>query len=709
MGNYIMSDFAKSIGAVPVGDEDDFAKSIGAIPLDDVSMAESVARGTVQGLSMGFADEGTGAAEAAYKGLFGDDKLADFVANYKKYRDESRKDYDAAEKANPNSYLGGNIAGGVASAFIPGLGALNAAKGAKLWATIGKGALQGGIAGAGYSEAGTLGGDVTNAAIGAGLGGAFGGAGYGVAKGIGAGAKKVGDAMSANRGIGEKAATLGKALTSGAAKGAKEGAEGLPTGLDWAGSAHGAVKGAISEVKATASGLKEFGEVAKAAREVIASSGDDAAEAILKASDDDVVAAALMADGDNPVKAYFVQKSAMLSPGAHSSDDYAKVMSLPSEARQSARTFNPRDAAKEITPEVDAVEGLFKKARSERFNQLQDAARQQFDPKAVNAVVGSIGDALEDTTKLKSIPSSVTSTLEDVQQMILEGNGTRLQKLQPGAIEGASVGEQFNRLQKARELLDSKIKWSSTNGEGQAESLLRGVRDSIDDALKTSAEKVEADALWSASKRLEGEFFDATKFGKAGARDIDESKIAKLLGKTDTGVRFSETLQKMKAFAEREDLSPEFRGEMAKVIKSFEDKIGTMDQKRAIDTLRFKNGPSSPAIERLQSISNKNGLLGDAINAPAGFLNSIDEFHKFIKTKTGRPFSDLSAKEKVGSATFLKWWRGNPDASQEAVDQMFKKLIKDPTTPVFTVDIWPEAKVGAAPAVVNKARKKIEK
>lgn len=37
---------------------------------------------------------------------------------------------------------------------------------------------------------------------------------------------------------------------------------------------------------------------------------------------------------------------------------------------------------------------------------------------------------------------------------------------------------------------------------------------------------------------------------------------------------------------------------------------------------------------------------------------------------------------------------------------MFKKLIKDPSAPVFSVDIWPEAKVGAAPATVNKALKK---
>lgn len=147
------------------------------------SKLESSIRGAAQMGSYGFADELAGGAEALKEKLL---EGKDFTDSYKKHRDESRKAYKIAEETNPKSYLGGELAGGVASAFIPGLGFLNAGKAA----TVGGAALKGlaaGAAGGALSSAGSSEADLgtgqfaadvgKGAALGGALGGAFGAAG----------------------------------------------------------------------------------------------------------------------------------------------------------------------------------------------------------------------------------------------------------------------------------------------------------------------------------------------------------------------------------------------------------------------------------------------------------------------------------------------------------------------------------------------------
>lgn len=115
-------------------------------------------RGAAQTASFGFADELTGALEAAAKAGAGKDELKDLLANYEKYRNESRTKYDQAKERSPYAYFGGELAGGL----IPGMGAV---KGGLTGATTlgqaiaraaGTGALSGAAFGAGSSEAQTL-------------------------------------------------------------------------------------------------------------------------------------------------------------------------------------------------------------------------------------------------------------------------------------------------------------------------------------------------------------------------------------------------------------------------------------------------------------------------------------------------------------------------------------------------------------------------
>ncbi len=130
------------------------------------------ALGGARGLLAGFDDELAGGAAmansvlsaprvlgekagAAIKNLFGGHatapELQDPREAYRQNRDAVRDLHAVAEQEHPTAHMVGDIAGGVAGAFVPGLGA---AKGATLAKIIGRAAVQGGVEGAGRSDAG---------------------------------------------------------------------------------------------------------------------------------------------------------------------------------------------------------------------------------------------------------------------------------------------------------------------------------------------------------------------------------------------------------------------------------------------------------------------------------------------------------------------------------------------------------------------------
>jgi hypothetical protein len=165
--------------------------------------SEDFGRGLVQGGSLGFSDEIAGALEAplgATKSIankFGGE--FDDTA-YRAARDESRMLDAQASERSPGAFTSGQVAGGVASAFVPGL---NVAKGAKLAGAAipkiagtaladlaGTALISGGqglAAGVGSSTGENVGELARDAAIGTGVGALGGAAGYGLNKAIGAG------------------------------------------------------------------------------------------------------------------------------------------------------------------------------------------------------------------------------------------------------------------------------------------------------------------------------------------------------------------------------------------------------------------------------------------------------------------------------------------------------------------------------------------
>lgn len=144
-----------------------------------VDAATSAARGGLQGLTSGFADEAAAGIETAASKIPGVRSVAQWMqpagaprvddpnVTYEQRRDYKRGQNAAAQQDNPNTYAAGQVAGGVAQALVPvGKAAATTAQALKT------GAVAGGVAGAGYSnaqDAGQLATDtLKGAAVGAG-------------------------------------------------------------------------------------------------------------------------------------------------------------------------------------------------------------------------------------------------------------------------------------------------------------------------------------------------------------------------------------------------------------------------------------------------------------------------------------------------------------------------------------------------------------
>lgn len=152
-------------------------------PAPEPGRLEALGRGAIQGATLGFGDEITGALES----IFTDKK-------YQQARDEARAANDRARTAHGGFYGVGEAGGGLASAFVPGLGI---AEGAGLGTVAAKSALAGGIGALGSSDKALsdVGGTLKDVGVGA-LTGAAGGAlahavGSGVGKALAAAPEKV--------------------------------------------------------------------------------------------------------------------------------------------------------------------------------------------------------------------------------------------------------------------------------------------------------------------------------------------------------------------------------------------------------------------------------------------------------------------------------------------------------------------------------------
>jgi hypothetical protein len=160
---------AKASGPKDFYTDEEMASYAASVPSGDISKTESTLRGAAQGATFGFADELQGGALGALE-AFKSGGATSFREAYEAQRDAARQKYQAAQMANPNFYMGGQFAGGVASSFVPGLAV---ARGASLASNVAKTGAQAALAGLGESEAKTASGMAVDALKSGAVGAAF--------------------------------------------------------------------------------------------------------------------------------------------------------------------------------------------------------------------------------------------------------------------------------------------------------------------------------------------------------------------------------------------------------------------------------------------------------------------------------------------------------------------------------------------------------
>lgn len=161
------------------------------VPESNIGRLEALLRGTAQGGSLGFADEITGALnhpvgaakETANKFVGGPGYQDEDVTAYKKERDESRANYELADKEHPYYYGAGQLAGGITSGLATGGAASGLVAGGKLGLAglAGLGAVEGAATGVGATNSDST----QDLALSGAAGGVIGGALPGVAKVVG--------------------------------------------------------------------------------------------------------------------------------------------------------------------------------------------------------------------------------------------------------------------------------------------------------------------------------------------------------------------------------------------------------------------------------------------------------------------------------------------------------------------------------------------
>ncbi len=613
---------------------------------EDYSELESAMWGLGQGATFNLVDESAGGIKAIRDTLFGDRLAKDFPESYRKSRDLAREMLHDAEAANPKSYLSGQIAGGTALMAVP---ALNVVKGANIGRNLGALALEGGLHGYGATEEEKPIEQLKD--VGKGI--AYAGIGGGAGAGVGKIARGVGSKIGGSK-IGSKIKDTGKGL-SNLGKTYKE-ATGHPDIKylpDFAKSVAG-VKETIKAIADTKTKRKEFNQLLNTRGRLE-----------FDGTDEEFVLTHLLADGPNPIKDWVADKSATLLPGQIDSPMLKRVLDIPMDKRSAARQFDRKGAGEELLPEFTDAYKATRKASGEAYERLTSEAREAFEPVG-DAPVQMIQDALDYAGSRESIGGNVGAVLRDAKKDL----GEDFARISPQ--------DQFDRLSKIRTDIGKMVPWSKKNELPEGQKVIQDVYNSLSHSLQASDEKKAGDALYSTFKTFEDDLFKQVSSVRRGKiSDFDSIKLEKLFKESDSGRRLMKQINKAKKAITDGDLSADEASTLLKVISKVEEIKDLADSKRLIDAFRFKQGPSSPSIERQASAMGGSKPLTEAIESPAGFINSADQFFpQEAQKRFGKAWNQLGPAERQKLIRLWTWQKKNPEAFPKRIEAAWQ-AIKD--------------------------------
>jgi len=612
--------------------------------IDSISPAISGIRGAVQGITGGYGDEMAGLIGGGIDYLQGE---GDFKSLYEKNRDEQRKKNEFSDKANPKTYFGGQIAGGVVPTVMTA--------GTSLPALAASGAAQG----LGYSEADLLKGEVGKAAVdtatGAGLGLAGGLALKGVSKAIGGAKTPTGQAVISK----------GKEVVTDAPGAIKASYEGFksPTGID------GAVAGNFARIpKASTEFFKYFKEADINRKDITDIAGKLRQELPNAAnlSDDQLFLQAMSEPGENSAK-LFAANRVKASGGDEKA--FLKLVNLSPEETAAARGFDKIEASNELADGVSKTYDAVKAEAGKVYDGLRNKARSSFTDQG-SKPVQVVSDAITEAGKYKSISGSVRNSLDDVFSDIAGREG----ELPFTALEPA---KQFDRILQARQRLDKDIKWASQNELAQGQKILADARMKLDSFLKPLDDMAAGDKAYSRFKNIERQLFDklATK-ERGNIVGFEPTKIEDLLGGTKTSRKLTASLEAFKKQIAEGKLSPEAQARIAPFMKQLDDALGKAKIQRDLTGFRYQAGPTSPAVQQLGKRISAQSLTDVAGDSPQLFLKLRETIPDNAKAMFNDSFGNLSPAQKEAVTKFSAWRLNNLKASERQVNEVMQTFMK---------------------------------
>lgn len=680
---------------------------------------ESAFRGAIDAASFGLGDEAGGHLEAigskiGLRGL-GSPNLMDIrletddedTQTYSEVqegmRDQRRALDKQAQEQNPKSFLAGQVGGGIAASVAP-IGALKmaasvpklargaqalarGAQGSTAASTAARvGALEGGAYGFGSSEAEEL----PEIALDTAKGAAFGAAGGMV---VGKGLEKISDFAGTAKDVAKKILPDVTSMKRGFEEGAKQKtlSEGLIANVE---KVYKGIKGALTEGRASKELQSEISDQVAEAKRMLNKKMIDMPEgqmskqemivankSIREMSDQEAILSALFEDGPNPVKKWISQKAATENPGNMPASQYEEILNMPAAARDIAKEFEPKKVGRGMKEEFKGVQETFMTSKGEAYGELQNKAGLEYQKQYTQPAIDKLTDAIKRVEGRETVSGGVSKVMKEAKKILEEAPGYEDMGLKTGPIRSAKATEHFKRLQLARELIDDSISLDPNKGRLSGNKVLLGVRSEINDALKKSPMKKEVDDLWSAGKEVESRFFGAIKFGKQGNIQIDSAKIANMMADTDAGGRFRDAIDTFEAFINRPELVTERSGgllakEGKNLVAKLRENLEIADNKRALSSFRWTPGPTSPAVQRMQSLmGGQKTLVEEAISAPTGFVTMMDEFRKEITERAGKKLDDFDEKERAALAKLWVLRKNAPDMTQAKFDSHYKMLF----------------------------------
>lgn len=613
-----------------------------------ISKTDSALTGAVAGVTFGFDDEIYGGLRGLREAATTDKSLSDaYSENRDKYRDMKHR----ASEENPWSYGAGNLAGGMVLPFGAGK-----ASGTMLGA-IGKGALVGAGTGAvqavGDNESlGELAGDVGK---GVALGGALGGAAGAVGRGI---------TYATNKGsFGKEIGAYNAGRDSIAAMGIADEPRRILAGLKETINSVDAQDELFRFLKSsklnTISRMVSDGEIPPSQEKAMLNFMD-------KLSDEEYILMKLQ-EGDSEVSNWIAKQS------GGNVVEKQKFLAMTPENRQALRSMDLTKDAKELTPIVENARAGLKSDTRTKVEGHTATARENF-----NGSIRGVSEAHDLATKnLKNMADLVGPApkkhVDLSEELIVLGKGGREDwNLMPDVNFGEVTPEvQFNRLQKAREILDEGIDWdkikTGARKPNHGEKILIEYRDAIDTTLKSSPGKTEADTAYKTALELKDMIFNKTEL-KGG---VDPYKIKRLLNNTDDANRFRDGLEKLKEWSN--SANPEAKAAADEFLGKFNALFARKKSSDALNQLQREGGPSALQIQRLdRSMKGDTSVTKHAVKQTADFLLDNEATTGFLQDSIGKAYKDMSVKEKTAfTRVYLKLKQQGGIGSADAVKHNF--------------------------------------